>query len=106
LIANVLSCQSTEEERATLGVTNDKMGWRKNIVQFPAGVQQCVTNIRIYSNIQIFLDEYIHSYRYSLDFKATNIFRHSFVELLEFLLSEYLNISGRIYSFVQIFVGC
>jgi hypothetical protein len=73
---------------------------------------QCVTNIRIYSNIRIFLDKYIHLYRYSLDFKATNIFGHSFVELLEFLLSkcsnifEYSNISGRIYSFIQISVGC
>ena len=38
-----------------------------------------MANIRTYSNIQIFLDKYIHSYIYLLNFEATNIFGYSFV---------------------------
>jgi hypothetical protein len=67
-----------------------------------------------YSNILEYLNisGRIYSFVQILDFKATNIFGHSFVELLEILLSKYSNIfeisniSGQIYSFVHIFVGC
>ena len=34
---------------------------------------QCVTNIRIFEHIWIFVNEYIHSYQYSLDLKVPNI---------------------------------
>ena len=37
-------------------------------------------NIRIYLSICIFIDAYIHSYKYSLEFKATYIFGYSFVQ--------------------------
>ena len=36
-------------------------------------------NIRIFEYIQIYLDEYIHSSKYSLIFSKANIFEYSFV---------------------------
>ena len=41
--------------------------------------QQCGTNIRIFEYIRIYLDEYIHSSKYSFIFSEANIFGYSFV---------------------------
>ena len=40
---------------------------------------QSIMNIRIYSNIRIFLNEYIQNQKYSDPTNTSNIFRYSFV---------------------------
>ena len=64
---------------------------------------QCLANIRIFEYIQIHIDKYFHLYKYVLDFRAKNIFRHFFSFFFFHCkyssIYEYSNIFRRIYSF-------
>ena len=64
---------------------------------------QCGTNIRIFEYIQIYLDKYIHSSKYSSIFSKANIFGYSFVIYLCWY-SNTFEYFGQIYSFAKIFV--
>ena len=50
-----------------------------NTVVFRTNTVRCWMNIRIFEYIRIYLDEYIHSSKYSLIFSKANIFGYSFV---------------------------
>ena len=55
-------------------------------------LQQCIANIWIFEYIWIIIDKYIHRSQYSLHFRTTNVFGHSFIVFLEFLQRKYSNI--------------
>ena len=66
---------------------------------------QCGTNLRIFEYIQIYLDKYIHSFKYLLIFFGANIFGYSFVIYLYWRM--YLDIhSSNIYDskYIWIFI--
>ena len=66
-----------------------------------SALYQCGANIKIYLYIWIFNDKCIHSSKYSLSFRANNIFGHYFIKLFELLHCKYsniLNIYKQIYS--------
>ena len=71
----------------------------KDFKKTTATVDQCVTNIRIYSNIQIFHDKNIHLKKYLLYFLAANLFGPLFVESFDLFLMPNMQINLNIQIF-------
>jgi hypothetical protein len=85
--------QNNEDSKVTedRGVKTNMFG-AKYVMWFEVGIEQCRTNIRIYSDIRIFVSEYwIFEYEYQ-NFDFSNIFIFVFDQKLCFVKGEYTSI--------------
>ena len=82
----------TAQTEIQTDIWTDRRTWRLYDWIGPLG--QCGTNIRILEYIRIYLDKYIHSSQYSLNFFKANIFGYSFVIYLYWEIYSEIHLSN------------